>query len=116
MNHWIKTAAGIFVLLLLGLHGASAHTTLKTSVPAEGAVLVQAPSQFELSFNGEVRLVGVELVSGGGERLRLQPPRGAAAHFVLEVPQLTAGQHSLEWTALGADGHTMRGSISFRLD
>ena len=116
MNHFLKMTARVFLGFLFCCQVALAHTDLETSLPTDGAVLTQAPTEFELSFTEEVRLLSAVLVDADGEETRLQPPRGgAAAHFVMEAPQMTTGDHSLEWTALGSDGHTLTGTLSFRI-
>jgi len=108
-------------LLLLGLllvaQVAAAHSELRTSIPATGAVLMQAPEQIELHFNERAQLTALRLYRVGGEEIIL-PRRSirAASNEVIPLPALSPGAYRAEWRIISADGHPAGGVISFRIE
>lgn len=103
--------------VLLGAGAAGAHALLLEAVPAPGAV-VPAVTEVRLRFSTRV-----EPRLG---RLRLLDERGTARVLAVQgggrpdelraaVPALGPGAYRLEWQALSADGHVVRGTLSFRV-
>ncbi|HEU0157730.1 MAG TPA: copper homeostasis periplasmic binding protein CopC [Hyphomicrobiaceae bacterium] len=99
----------------------AAHTHLKTSVPAAGASLAEAPTEIRLKFHDAIEAslshVGVETNTG-------EPvPAGVAASaagdktlLVLRLLQpLKPGTYKVSWRVIAADTHKMRGSFSFQV-
>ncbi len=95
---------------------ARAHSELRRSVPAPGAVLVQAPARIELVFNERVQLTALRLHRSGGEEVVL-PRRTlrAADSEMIALPPLAAGDYRVEWRIISADGHPAGGAIPFRI-
>ena len=94
--------------------GVSAHTALKESTPAADATVTAAPSKISLVFNGPVRLVKMELMaSGQAVPTKFKPSADAVASFDIETPAVAAGSYTVNWAAIGADGHTVSNSFSF---
>ncbi|MCA3379531.1 MAG: copper resistance protein CopC [Roseomonas sp.] len=103
-------------LLLLSLP-AAAHSELRRSVPAAGAVLTQAPEQIELHFNERVQLTALRLYREGSEEVTL--PRRAIRSATMEIitmPALPPGAYRAEWRIISADGHPAGGVIPFRVE
>jgi methionine-rich copper-binding protein CopC len=106
--------------LLLAMFGragsARAHSELRRSVPAPGAVLAQAPERIELVFNERVQLTALRLHRSGGEEIAL-PRRTirAADSETIALPPLAAGDYRVEWRIISADGHPAGGAIPFRI-
>jgi methionine-rich copper-binding protein CopC len=104
--------------LLLGLlpPAAQAHSELRRSVPAAGAVLASAPATIELHFNERVQLTALRLYRGATEVAL--PPRGPireAQSVSVALPPLAPGDYAAEWRAISADGHPVGGRIAFRI-
>ncbi len=113
----IKTFRPLSALLLLSAAAAQAHTGLKRSTPADGATLEAAPSELVLVFNGPVRLLRLELRRG--ERavpIGFQPVGEARASYAFAAPAAGAGRFTVEWAAMGADGHTLTGRFAFAVE
>ncbi|MBL6752889.1 MAG: copper resistance protein CopC [Pseudomonadales bacterium] len=92
----------------------SAHNVLKSSVPADGATLEGSPSELALEFNGQVRLVKLNLKIGEEEvEVGFKPNPTAASSFAIPVPELSPGAYALEFSIIGADGHTVAGHFNF---
>ena len=113
--HSISRFAAAFAALILS-GAALAHTPLKSSSPAADST-VTSVSAIELEFNGAVRLVRVQVNQGD-----VEIPTGfaaspeAAASYKIAAASLPAGQITVEWAAIGADGHTLTDEFSFTVD
>lgn len=104
-------------LLILSAPAAFAHSKLDTTVPANGAVLAQAPARIVLSFSKRIRLTKVRMRHGdkAAVDLDLRGQTGFATRIAIPVPGGGPGLYRIEWRGLAADGHAMRGRFSFRV-
>lgn len=105
-------------LLILSLPMlAQAHTALKESTPADGVTVKAAPGHIDLVFNGPVRLIKLELKAPDHEMpTNFQVQADPVANYRVETPNMHAGQFTVEWAAIGADGHTLTNTFSFTVD
>ena len=93
---------------------AYAHTELAGSVPADEAVLEEAPTEVMLHFSEPVRLTAVTVMKEGQSKQSLGSlPRDASEHFVLPAPGLENGRYTVSWRALSEDTHVMTGAFAF---
>lgn len=101
--------------LFFTLGVAQAHTHLKSSMPADQAVLAAAPKQVMLHFSEPTRLTAVTLQKDGdkNETAVSGLPKEAAAEVTLPVSITGPGAYKLSWRAVGPDNHVMSGSIQF---
>ncbi len=113
----MRRSALLLVVLVLAIPPAAAHSELRQSIPAAGAVLTQSPEKIELHFNERVQLTALRLYRIGGEEIIL-PRRSirAATHEVIPLPILSPGAYRAEWRIISADGHPAGGVISFLLE
>jgi len=97
---------------------AAAHTGIKSTLPANNAVLKQSPETLTLSFRNAVRLMKVTLLDTDEEKVKtdFKPTAKAAKAFVVDLPELTVGQYKTNWVSMGKDGHKMKGSFVFTVD
>ncbi|HIZ37973.1 MAG TPA: copper resistance protein CopC [Candidatus Ruania gallistercoris] len=107
-------------LLLAGLTAlpAAAHSTLLSSTPEDGAELDEAPDAVVLTFNENITDLGTDIVISGpdGEDV-------AGGETEIDGPDvsralgdaLTAGEYSVTWRAVSADGHPIDGELTFTL-
>ncbi len=115
MKLFQSTVAAVLLGFLASV--ASAHTALKTSTPGDAATVNAAPSEISLVFNGPVRLVKLELMAGEkAMTTSFKPSSEAVAEFVVQTPGMQAGKFTVNWAAIGADGHTVSNSFSFTVD
>jgi methionine-rich copper-binding protein CopC len=103
--------------LLAGAPAALAHSELRTSQPAEGARLALPPATIELRFNEPVQLTALALVDAAGRRTRIALPADTTPRAVerLPAPPLAPGAWRIEWRAISADGHPVRGTVRFSI-
>jgi methionine-rich copper-binding protein CopC len=91
-----------------------AHTALTASLPGNAAV-VSSPEKLELTFGDEVRMLRLTLVHGAAHNIDFgfQPTTAAARTFSYNLPSLMLGEHTVTWTVIGPDGHTVSGDFKF---
>jgi len=91
-----------------------AHSALTASLPGNEAV-VSSPEKLELTFNEDVRMLRLTLVHGPSHNIEFgfQPSTAAAKTFSYDLPVLMLGEHTVSWTVIGADGHTVSGDYKF---
>lgn len=112
----------IAVALLVGtatnLH---AHLSLRASSPAAGESLAVVPDGIRLAFSEgvELSLSSIVLVGPDGAPVPLGTLEAVDERRVLAVDitgMLAAGEYTIQWTAVGSDGHPVRGEIGFTIE
>lgn len=100
-----------------GAAPASAHASLISSDPAEGAVLPEAPDRVTLTFDEPVSVVddGVKAYDAAGEPLDIDA--GARDEEVIaDLPgDLADGTYVVVWRVVSSDGHPIAGSLTFHV-
>jgi methionine-rich copper-binding protein CopC len=95
---------------------AAAHSELRRSSPAAGAVLEGPPERIELHFNERVQLTALRLRHAEGAEIPLpRRPIRAATSEAVALPPLPPGDYRAEWRIISADGHPAGGVIAFRI-
>ena len=110
-----KIAAILTLALLSNL--AIAHSGLKHSTPANGAMLNQSPENLMLEFSMEVKLVKVQLTDQSGVEIKLikKPSKNFETNCSIALPMLDTGSYKVKWIAMGKDAHKMEGDFTFML-
>jgi hypothetical protein len=82
--------------------------------PADGAMTDGSPDWFTATFPHAMTLKSVT-VTAEGQAAIIVPVAAAAAttRVSADLPTLAPGNHVLNWTAEGADGHQMTGAVRF---
>ena len=94
-----------------------AHTALKESTPGDGVTLSTIPSNLDLVFNADVRLIKLELMGVGHEMAtNFEPSSEVASIYKIQTPGMHPGEFTVNWAAIGSDGHTVTNSFSFVVD
>ncbi len=105
------------LLLVFASVAVQAHTALKESTPANGATVAAIPASIELEFTASVRLVKLELtMSGHAMPTGFRPSSEAMTSFSIPTPGMHPGNFTVNWAVIGADGHTVTDSFSFKVD
>lgn len=96
-------------------HGAAAQSAQGVmTTPADGAMLMAPPTEFSVTFPHPMRLNGVTVQARGQAAVEVAVPEADAASTVsVALPTLAPDTYTLTWTATGADGHEMSGSVEF---
>ena len=103
-----------FILCLVGITPLQvhAHSVLASSTPADGAV-VAAPAALDLTFAKGIRLTALGIA---GQSVALPDQSGFGTSFAIPLPALPPGTHTVEWRGLSADGHVMKGTLTFTVE
>lgn len=120
-------AFGMLVALLVTLLSgillaapASAHASVDSTLPEDGAVLAEAPPDVVIAFNEEVTMSAdaARLTDANGNTVGLPAPQitpdpaGSLAR-ITPFPQVPDGWYAVSWNAVSADGHTIKGAFTF---
>ena len=95
-----------------------AHSSLLSSKPGAGESAAASPARVELVFSVRVQpaMSSISLTGPGGTRMTSGPlqaaPDGKTVWVDLEDP-LPPGEYKVEWRALSADDHTIKGDFAF---
>lgn len=93
-----------------------AHSELRGSDPPDNARLSGPPAAIVLRFNEPVQVTALRLQDGAGAPvgLRRAARRDPAPSERAEpTAALPPGSYRLEWRAISADGHPIRGVLRF---
>lgn len=107
--------SAVAILGLVLTFSASAHISLKQSIPAQEAMLMQGPEELSLIFSGEVRLAKVIIKDEKNKTINFdfKPSATPSTDFNWSLPSLAQGTYTVKWTALGGDGHKMTDTFRF---
>lgn len=82
--------------------------------PADGAMTNGSPDWFTATFPHAMTLKAVTVTAEGQAAVEVPVAAAAATTRVsADLPTLAPGNYVLNWTAEGADGHEMTGSVRF---
>lgn len=94
---------------------ASAHTTLRSTNPEEGAT-VETLTEVQLEFEGDLLEIGTELsivdAAGDVHALEAEFPSTNVVTAPVE-PALANGEAELIWRVVAEDGHPIEGTVNF---
>ncbi len=97
---------------------AAAHAVMKGSLPAAGTTVEAPVKEIQLTFNEKVEesFSSVTVKDSGGKDVSTNKVHISAAKpttLLLDVPALTSGLYSVQWVAVGHDGHRRNGDFTF---
>jgi len=94
---------------------ALAHTELAATVPADGAMIADAPENVQLTFSEPVRLTALSIQKDGERKQSLGPlPSETIKEFSAALPAMIEdGHYVVTWRALSDDTHVMNGEFMF---
>lgn len=82
--------------------------------PADGAMTDGSPDWFTATFPHAMTLKAVTVTAEGQAAVEVPVAAAAATTRVsADLPTLAPGNYVLNWTAEGADGHEMAGTVRF---
>lgn len=94
--------------------GAEAHSKARETTPANDAK-VEMVQAIEMRFSDPMRVTAITLTGPDGEIEieRLTGMEAVTEFRALPPADLPAGNYSVDWRGLSADGHPMQGSFGF---
>lgn len=117
LNSWFKSllmTIGVAAAAIAFSGSALAHTALSSSMPGDAAV-VTSPEKLELTFSEPVRVLRLTVVHGAAHQIEFgfTPSTEPTQTLSYELPVMMMGAHTVSWTVIGADGHTVNGTFGF---
>lgn len=112
----MRVVSSLAVTFCLVLNTAAfAHSELRSSFPADGAALQEAPDEAILHFDEAARVTAIRLFDAAGARIELpgDPEITSPGEATVALPRLSTGVFEIEWRAISLDGHPIRGRIRF---
>ena len=113
------------LLLLLTGSAAQAHADFVSSNPSDGSVIQSFPSEISLTFNEELLTLDdesvntISLFGPDGIEIALSSAEVTGANLVTTVAgdaaALPAGKYRVSYRVVSADGHPVKGEISFEV-
>lgn len=97
---------------------AFAHVHLISASPAVNASTSVAPKNLTLNFGSDVMLMNIKVVDSQQKNVPLnyEINHSMKKSFDVPVANLDKGKYTVNWTAMGNDGHNMNGSYSFTIE
>lgn len=119
-NKWLAASLTLVLVAIFSTSNAYAHAKLIQSQPADGETLQQVPKTIELTFNKELQTVemnAIVVTDQNGRRVDKDSVIVSAdgKRMQIELAELSAGAYTVEWKALSADDHSIKGSFSFQI-
>ena len=118
MKRLAVIAAAILTATALSIAPAAAHATLQSSNPAENSVLDAAPDEVTLTFNQSVQsnFATVTVVGADGTQWGASDPVVDGSTVTVDLDGLgAAGEYTIGYRVVSADGHPITGSIPFQV-
>lgn len=118
MKRLAVIAAAILTATALSIAPAAAHATLQSSNPAENSMLDAAPDEVTLTFNQSVQsnFATVTVIAPDGIDWAASDPVVDGSTVTVDLDGLgAAGEYTIGYRVVSADGHPITGSIPFQL-
>lgn len=112
-----KSLKALLAGMLLFAGAANAHVELYDASPAADSMLESSPKELFLSFSGDVRVVKLTLNDADGKAIDFgfKPVMKATDEMSWTLPELAAGQYTVHWKVMGADGHSFKSQYNFHV-
>lgn len=96
-----------------------AHSPVKTTSPANNAVLAEVPTSLVMTFAAPARVMKVMMIHAneqGAQEARVDiPTREKIMQIELTPEFMGAGDYTVQWRALSEDGHALNGEWTFQV-
>jgi methionine-rich copper-binding protein CopC len=118
MNTTKKLLLSLTVLAALSQSPAWAHAALEGAVPAKNAELADVPKNVTLHFNEELEpaFSTIKVLDADGNNVLAEKAVVDATDTkILRAPvaPLKPGKYTVQWAAVGHDGHRRHGDYAF---
>jgi len=97
---------------------ASAHSPLKSTEPADAAIIAAVPETLDLMFKSDIRLTRVTLSLDASDEIDLDlgDQTSFTTDFAVTLPDLGEGVYQITWRGLSSDGHAQNGTFAFTVE
>ncbi|AJT43180.1 hypothetical protein UM93_15030 [Psychromicrobium lacuslunae] len=107
---------GVLFSLLLSAPAASAHDSVESTSPANGAKIASMPEQVSLTLNNTPAAIGSKIEVKDASGTNWASGEVSVLDKVASEqlkPGAPAGQYTVNWRLVSSDGHPIDGSFSF---
>ncbi|HEU0241632.1 MAG TPA: copper resistance protein CopC [Micromonosporaceae bacterium] len=112
----VGVVAGLFGVLAFPAGAAQAHAALIRTVPAQGSIVLTAPSEIVITFSEVVQPVPsrITVISPEGKRIESGPPRvvGDDMHIPVRT-DVPGGTYLVSYRVISADSHPVGGGFTY---
>jgi methionine-rich copper-binding protein CopC len=93
------------------------HATAQNSIPENGAVLDQSPTELVIQFGGAAKLVSLTITTPTNESVNVDISSATSVdgRVSVEIAPLAPNSYSVSWRAMGLDGHVTSGKFEFSI-
>ena len=113
---WIGALLAAVLFTVLGTPQAAwAHNALVSTSPGDGKTVAKPPSSIVLTFNEPAIKTGTKVLVTGPDGSVTRGDPQLVDNTVEQglLPELSAGEYTVEWRVTSADGHPINGEFSF---
>ena len=109
------------IFLALSVSPASAHTVLVNSIPQSESIISSLPPEITITFAEELIDIGnsnsIEVFDSSGEDMSQgQVTVSGPTLSKALIPSDKTGEYKVEYRAVAADGHVIKGEFTFTVD
>ena len=111
----LLAAFGAVLVLVMGAAPASAHNSLRSTDPVDGASFDRVPERVVLTFDEPAVALGTQVVVTGpdGDVAAGVPALVDATVTQTLQPGAPAGRYTVSWRVTSGDGHPISGTFTF---
>jgi methionine-rich copper-binding protein CopC len=107
-------------ILAIAASSAQAHAKLESSVPKASSVVDVAPKSILLQFNEVLEPAFSKIDVSNQQNDVIAVPKTVIVKenpkaMSVSLPPLHSGQYHVQWSAVGHDGHKIKGEFTFRV-
>ena len=105
-------------MIMLWATEAVAHSPIKSTIPADDAVISEVPTEVLLDFKGDIRLTRVTIKHADNDAIKMDisDHDGFIKNYIIPIENTSFGIYVIDWRGLGADGHALNGKFSFTVE
>ena len=111
--------AGAAVVSAVAAATAFAHTEVKSTYPGKGKTVSKSISTVSVTFSQQIRSGTIKVTGPGGSTYSSgsggRDPRNVKRLRVSLKSSKRTGSYKASWTMKAVDGHTQRGSFTFKV-
>ena len=105
-------------MIIIWATAAIAHSPLKSTIPADEAIISEVPTEVLLDFKGDIRLTRVTIKHADNDAIKMDISGhdGFIKNYIIPIENTSFGIYVIDWRGLGADGHALNGKFSFMVE